>query len=525
MAANNFTIRFVLSILLLSGCITADAIQTITLDFDTFTDPVEDPDDYVYAPEERDAILSILQETFRAPPGDPMGGMFGLEFEILDPLAPPVPFTTSIVKFNAGLFGSAEGIDFRNQNDADDANVHAVPTLKLFTGSSRIPELGGGVWTEPDLLMPENVVVASAQIAAHEVGHLLGLRHHDAFGPLGKGIGVSASAYSPAFPGPTGTTLTSQHIMGLNSAVALNANNLLTPSHFNMRSTLKMSLAAIENEIGPNPYVVDESEYPGGDGSDSVMDADTTPIPLMSVPVPNLLESPHPWAPLHGGPELLPATMGVMTGEIEDRGAGVADADHFEIEIFTPSFLTVEVISEQNTNTTEIVDPNLAILDAATGALLPYYSGESLTKDQFESTDAIIFDMLLAPGTYVVEVFPETPGDTGDYELLVYTFPDIEFPLTGDYNEDGFVDAADYTIWRDNLGTSFILPNRDPGLGGDVSFDDYLAWADNFGEFKLEALDPAMPSFTSASASSVPEPSSGLLCFAAGLAAVVTRRR
>jgi hypothetical protein len=29
-----------------------------------------------------------------------------------------------------------------------------------------------------------------------------------------------------------------------------------------------------------------------------------------------------------------------------------------------------------------------------------------------------------------------------------------ESPLPGDYNSNGVVDAADYTVWRDNLGRS-----------------------------------------------------------------------
>ncbi len=29
--------------------------------------------------------------------------------------------------------------------------------------------------------------------------------------------------------------------------------------------------------------------------------------------------------------------------------------------------------------------------------------------------------------------------------------------LDGDYNLDGTVDAADYTVWRDGLGTTFTL--------------------------------------------------------------------
>jgi fibronectin-binding autotransporter adhesin len=50
--------------------------------------------------------------------------------------------------------------------------------------------------------------------------------------------------------------------------------------------------------------------------------------------------------------------------------------------------------------------------------------------------------------------------------------------LPGDYNEDGSVDAADYTVWRDKLGSATTLPNDDTaGVGP----DDYTRWKNNFG--------------------------------------------
>lgn len=43
--------------------------------------------------------------------------------------------------------------------------------------------------------------------------------------------------------------------------------------------------------------------------------------------------------------------------------------------------------------------------------------------------------------------------------------------LTGDFNRDGFVNAIDYTVWRD-------------GAGGDFSTEDYDTWAANYGDFE-----------------------------------------
>ncbi len=49
----------------------------------------------------------------------------------------------------------------------------------------------------------------------------------------------------------------------------------------------------------------------------------------------------------------------------------------------------------------------------------------------------------------------------------------------GDYNGDGRVDAADYTVWRDNLGRSFA--QADGNGDGTVNQADYSVWRTNFG--------------------------------------------
>ena len=44
--------------------------------------------------------------------------------------------------------------------------------------------------------------------------------------------------------------------------------------------------------------------------------------------------------------------------------------------------------------------------------------------------------------------------------------------LLGDYNNDGTVNAADYPVWRDNLGLAIALPNED-ATPGSVTLEDY----------------------------------------------------
>ena len=77
----------------------------------------------------------------------------------------------------------------------------------------------------------------------------------------------------------------------------------------------------------------------------------------------------------------------------------------------------------------------------------------------------------------------------------------VAIPIVGDYNRNGAVDAADYTVWRDSLGqTGANLPADG---NGDTHVDavDYGIWKQHF----AEVLGGG------AAAIAVPEPSTGLL--------------
>lgn len=73
--------------------------------------------------------------------------------------------------------------------------------------------------------------------------------------------------------------------------------------------------------------------------------------------------------------------------------------------------------------------------------------------------------------------------------------------VAGDYNGDGAVDQADYTIWRDSLGRSVTAFTDADGNGdGVVDQHDYVAWKANFGrKIDLSAVQ---------SVAAVPEPES-----------------
>lgn len=56
----------------------------------------------------------------------------------------------------------------------------------------------------------------------------------------------------------------------------------------------------------------------------------------------------------------------------------------------------------------------------------------------------------------------------------------VEPAVVGDYNFDGVVDAADYTAWRDSLGSTVDLAADGDG-DGEITIDDYEIWRQNYG--------------------------------------------
>jgi prepilin-type N-terminal cleavage/methylation domain-containing protein len=95
--------------------------------------------------------------------------------------------------------------------------------------------------------------------------------------------------------------------------------------------------------------------------------------------------------------------------------------------------------------------------------------------------------------------------------------------LSGDFNNDGSVDAADYTIWRQNLGTSFDLGgngNESGGSQGVVDLADYDSWRANFGHARGEAAQPVAAGLL------IPEPTSTALALlaSAGMSFIRCRR-
>jgi hypothetical protein len=67
-----------------------------------------------------------------------------------------------------------------------------------------------------------------------------------------------------------------------------------------------------------------------------------------------------------------------------------------------------------------------------------------------------------------------------DFTIDNFRTESIGGGVTGDYNDNGVVDAADYVVWRENQGTMNTLPNDN--IGGTIGPNHYTQWRANFGK-------------------------------------------
>jgi hypothetical protein len=100
-----------------------------------------------------------------------------------------------------------------------------------------------------------------------------------------------------------------------------------------------------------------------------------------------------------------------------------------------------------------------------------------------------------------------------DTQLYVDGVLSVVHLLPGDYNLDGKVSAADYTVWRDTLGSTTDMRANGDFVGsstGVIDMDDYDVWLANFGMTTPGAGSGATVGL-SISPTPVPEPTAILL--------------
>jgi hypothetical protein len=96
------------------------------------------------------------------------------------------------------------------------------------------------------------------------------------------------------------------------------------------------------------------------------------------------------------------------------------------------------------------------------------------------------------------------PADAENRNHIVLT-NFVSVPLPGDYNHNGIVDAADYTVWRDTLGRTGAGLAADGNGNNQIDAGDYTFWKMHFGQSA-----PGSGAGASANAA-VPEPATIVL--------------
>ncbi|MGL4514569.1 MAG: DNRLRE domain-containing protein [Lacipirellulaceae bacterium] len=179
------------------------------------------------------------------------------------------------------------------------------------------------------------------------------------------------------------------------------------------------------------------------------------------------------------------------------RLVSVAEGDTVELRALDMQSTSgvFDAASWQATNLTargvDTTDPNASgqrwdVLDAVSTRLTEAYllGGTSLAPGETLSLGRVMAP--LAPGaptpalTFELATTNYLGGAANLARFANSRIVFTEFAIPGDYNADGAVNAADYTVWRDTLGSSSDLRADGDGDGA-VGQGDYAAWRASYG--------------------------------------------
>jgi len=190
-------------------------------------------------------------------------------------------------------------------------------------------------------------------------------------------------------------------------------------------------------------------------------------------------------------------------------GYEVTIDDPADFGTFSGIFITFTSVNAMDIN----IDAPAFFPSLAGGAVSFHADFNRFATPPIFSSDALPTNTALGPDSFdestVSLLSPNSVVSGGGVTSLT-----LVAALPGDFNIDGVVDAADYTVWRDSLGSTMSLPNDDtPGVGQ----DDYARWKAHFGQ-------TAGVGARTRTNTAVPEPGTGIVLLI-GMAAVLVARR
>jgi hypothetical protein len=372
----------------------ASADQLVFLDFDTFTSP----GGHAYTPADRAAVKAGLEAIY-LPPG---AGLVTFT-------TTPTASTHSTVYFNFGAGpygGTSDHIDFLNTDTSDDAYVLAKPLLASMSIPDTVP----------------NILRASINLAAHELGHIMGLRHYDSFGPAYGGMTAGvADDFVPTYPGPTSATTTTKHVMSLATSIGLSAGNLMDPDiHFGFREAIKLKMAGHPEDFEmPGPPTTPMTAQPMS------FTTITVPNTMIGYPEGNLFPKPSYSVAV----DVIAGTLSPFPPGDPITPPGPITTDYYRFFGTAGETVTIEVMSSiLSWRFMDITDPVVFLLDGMGLPVGTYFFND----DEHETTDSMLLDITLPyTGPYVIEVGPFAPLDpmsAGAYDLYVYRYTTVPEP-------------------------------------------------------------------------------------------------
>ena len=163
----------------------------------------------------------------------------------------------------------------------------------------------------------------------------------------------------------------------------------------------------------------------------------------------------------------------------------------------------------------DIVPPTTVDFDTEPLALTTDATGSTVLSVEGQDGNVVDYRLRITLPIDVTESIPDQPAEIeASGNIVADGFFSLDFGLTGDYNGDNAVDAADYTVWRDTLGTIGDGLAADGNNNGEIDPGDYEVWRENFGSMAAASL----------AGSSVPEPATIVTASLIGLLLAFRRR-